>query len=326
MCEPVARITQKSAEDGIYVLENNTDRPFAQGYFLAWFLEYEGFVIDKGEIICDASPHGSTEFCWSHDLPQNGVSAVLFSVVSREDGDYSPRDREYAYAQFILCDPEKNISLPACDQPMKCEETPSLVAMHAPSFAVALSKETMLPLQWVFSGMPLLDRPATLTAGEMAIRAFRPAVNAGKARGDAHALFACLDSAEHPFAAGEIRWSINGNGAALLSVVPDVCEQQCILRLAVSSALDYVEYFGMTPSPTPDGAQSDPVLKLEEGPRSKEDIKVIACRSASFSSGDVTLHLIPSRPLDMSIGDDLTIDIPCGCEILISAEYEGENA
>ncbi|MBR3691478.1 MAG: hypothetical protein IKL89_02100, partial [Clostridia bacterium] len=99
------RISITRTGENTFLLENRTEYHFRDRFFLAWFLECDGIVIDKGEIApVRAAAGGEFAFTFTHELPEEGVSSLLLSVVTAVDSEIAPRDREVYCAQFILKD------------------------------------------------------------------------------------------------------------------------------------------------------------------------------------------------------------------------------
>ena len=297
MSEPL--ITISKIGETSYRLHNGTSASFAEQFFLAWFLEHDGIVIDKGEIVgADAPAGGDCTFAFVHDLPETGVATLLLSVVTARDSELSPRDREAACAQFVLFDAEEKLT-EACDFPLKAEETESVFAVHSVAFAYAFAKDTLLPLQLVAEERSLLAAPVTAACGAFPVRIFKPTLRYSRTEAKLSALFAALDG-ETPVAAGEMYTYVYGNGDVVIDVRPDREGEGVLLTVPLRSEFDYIEYFACTGVSTLLGGVQD-VLALSEGPVAADAGHHRAARRIALSSGEVTLHIRPETPTDFTV-------------------------
>lgn len=294
MSEPLITIV-KTGETG-YRLHNGTLASFAEQFFLAWFLEHDGIVIDKGEIAgADAPADGDYAFDFVHDLPETGVVTLLLSVVTGCDSELSPRDREVACAQFVLSDVREKLT-EACDFPLKAEETDSVFAVHSLAFAHAFAKDTLLPMQLVAEERSLLAAPVSAACGAHPVRIFKPTLRYSRTEAKLSALFAALDG-EKPVAAGEIYTYVYGNGDVVLDFRPDREGEDILLTVPLRPEFDYIEYFACSEVNTLLGGTQD-VLALSEGPSAADTGLHRAARRIALSSGEVTLHIRPEAPTD----------------------------
>ncbi len=294
MSEPLITIS-KSGEKS-YRLHNGTSASFAGQFFLAWFLEHDGIVIDKGEIAkADAPAGGDYTFNFEHDLPETGIVTLLLSVVTGCDSELSPRDREVACAQFVLSDVREKLT-EACDFPLKAEETDSVFAVHSLAFAHAFAKETLLPLQLVAEERSLLAAPVSAACGAYPVRIFKPTLRYSRTEAKLSALFAALDG-ETPVAAGEVYTYVYGNADVVVDFRPDREGEDILLTVPLRPEFDYIEYFACSEVNTLLGGTQD-VLALSEGPSVADAGLHRAARRIALSSGEVTLHIRPETPMD----------------------------
>lgn len=294
MSEPLITISKIGEKS--YRLHNGTSASFAGQFFLAWFLEHDGIVIDKGEIAkADAPAGGDYTFNFEHDLPETGIATLLLSVVTGCDSELSPRDREVACAQFVLSDVREKLT-EACNFPLKAEETDSVFAVHSLAFAHAFAKETLLPMQLVAEERSLLAAPVSAACGAYPVRIFKPTLRYSRTEAKLSALFAALDG-ETPVAAGEVYTYIYGNGDVVVDFRPDREGEDILLTIPLRPEFDYIEYFACSEVNTLLGGMQD-VLALSEGPSAADAGLHRAARRIAFSSGEVTLHILPETPTD----------------------------
>ena len=320
MSEPVARILATDLSKGKYVLENNTDAPFAEKYYLVWFLELAGYVIDKGILDVDAPAGGKTEFEHVTELPQKGMCTLFFSAVSRADTDFAPREREFAFTQFVLRDETETLSLEAASLPMKAEETESLFAVHSPCFAAAFAKKTLLPMQIVYEGTPVLSAPVNAES-EYPIRLFRPEMKKGTAIAHLRGLWAALEG-ETAHASGSFQWTVNGAGKMLLESLPTEKGMPLQLLFPLPETFDYVEFFADCMEESCDGAQRGPVLMRSAEYVHENEEPHTNCRELSVSSGEVTLSIKPEKPICFWLKDGLHLKWQGDNRIMFALENE----
>ena len=319
MSEPLITIT-KCGETS-YCLHNGTSESFTKQFFLAWFLEHDGIVIDKGEIVgVNAPAGGECNFEFTHDLPESGVVTLLLSVVTACDSDNSPRDREAACAQFVLQDVRQPLT-EACDFPLKAEETDSIFAVHSLSFAHAFAKDTLLPVQLVAEERSLLREPVSAVCGSCPIRIFKPTLRYSRSEAKLSALFAALDG-ETPVAAGEMYTYIYGNGDVVIDFRPDREGEDILLTIPIRPEFDYIEYFACTEIATSLGGVQD-ILAISEGLTSAEGAVHHMGRRISLSSGEITLNICPESPVDFRMEkSNLTMRLSGHARIKLSLESE----
>lgn len=317
MCD----IEIKRLSEHRFELKNRGPRPFSEDYFLAWFLEHEGMVIDKGEIVTDAPAGGCSTFRLEHELPEEGTVSLLFSAVTARDSERSARDREAYFAQFLLKDGQKPLT-EACTLPLKAEQTESVFAVHSPFFAHAFSK-TLCPMQMVVQGESLLATPARMHADGREITVFRPTLRAGRTEAKISALYAALEG-ETPLAAGSMGWYCYGNGDAVLLLSPDREGLPVTLCLALRPELDYAEHFAVMEHRTETGCTGE-LLSLREGPVGAQVCTGSALRRLSLSSGEATMHVTCEHPVGFSLGGgELCLTLTGENRIRFSFEKEGE--
>ena len=319
MSEPLITISKIGEKS--YCLHNGTSASFAEQFFLAWFLEHDGIVIDKGEIAkADAPAGGEYTFNFEHDLPETGIATLLLSVVTGCDSELSPRDREVACAQFVLSDVREKLT-EACEFPLRAEETDSVFAVHSVAFAHAFAKDTLLPLQLVAEERSLLAAPVTAVCGAHPIRIFKPTLRYSRTEAKLSALFAALDG-EKPVAAGEMYTYIYGNGDVVLDFRPDREGDDVVLTIPLRPEFDYIEYFACSEVSTVFGGTQD-VLALSEGPAAADSALHRAARRIALSSGEVTLHIRPEEPTDFRMDSGkLTMRLSGHARVKLSLENE----